>query len=513
MTVELLPTPIAPLPAIRWHERAEQRERPVAAALRVACLAERAAERQLERLFAPRALCVTTGQQPGLFLGPLYAVYKAMSAVALAARLERLLGRPVVPVFWVAGDDHDHAEACQTHLLTAASDVLRLALPERAPDAPLTPMYRERLGPTVADLVGIARRESPPSEFRDDVLGWIGRHYTPEADVAGAFAGALAELLGPLGLVVFRPTHEAAKRAMCPLLLEALARAGALDRTLAAHAEELVARGAAAPVAAGDGATTVMVEGAAGRDRLLLRNGTFQTRRSGQRFTLDELRVLADRAPERFSPNVLLRPVVEAALLPTLAYVGGPGELAYLPQAAPLYDALGVPPQAPIARWSGMVVEARVRKVLDRYDLQPSELQPPAGPLERRLVRGDMPESALAALQALREAVPREYARLQEGAVSVDPTLRRPVESAQHVALTGLEDIEKRIIAHLKQQNDILVQQLAKSRRSLYPLDEPQERVLNIVSYLVRYGPPFLATLQDAAARWAGALEPRLPGA
>jgi bacillithiol biosynthesis cysteine-adding enzyme BshC len=510
VTLELLPTPIAPLPAIPWPDRAQERERPIAAALRAACLATGAAERQLDRLFAPRALCVTTGQQPGLFLGPLYAVYKAVSAVALAARLERLLDRPIVPVFWVAGDDHDHAEACQTHLLTAETDVLRLALPERPADAPLTPMYRERLGPTVVDLVETARGQSPASEFRDDVLGWIGRHYTPDADVAGAFAGALAELLGPLGLVVFRPTHEAAKRAMRPLLLEALAGADGLDRALATRARDLVAQGAGAPIAAGEGATMVMLEGAAGRDRLLLRDGTFRTRRSGQRFTLEELRVLADRAPERFSPNVLLRPVVEAALLPTLAYVGGPGELAYLPQAAPLYDALGVPPQAPIARWSGMVVEARVRKVLDKHGLQPTDLQPPAGPLEQRLVRGDMPESARAALRALRDVVPREYARLQQGAVSVDPTLKRPVESAQHAALTGLQDIEQRIIAHLKQQNDILVQQLARSRRSLYPLDKPQERVLNVVSYLVRYGPSFLTTLQGAAERWAGALEPRL---
>jgi bacillithiol biosynthesis cysteine-adding enzyme BshC len=508
VTVELLPTPIAPLPAIAWHDRAAERERPIAAALHAACLAEGTAERQLDRLFAPRALCVTTGQQPGLFLGPLFTVYKAMSAVALAARLEHLLGRPVVPVFWVAGDDHDHAEACQTHLLTTTYDVLRLALPERPPQAPLTPMYRERLGPTIADLVETARRAAPPSEFRDDVLGWIGRHYTPEADVAGAFAGALAELLGPFGLVVFRPTHAAAKTAMRPLLLEALAQAGHLDRALAVRAEELRARGAAAPIATGDGATTIMVEGAAGRDRLLFRDGTFQTRRSAQQFTLDELRVLADRAPERFSPNVLLRPVVEAALLPTLAYLGGAGELAYLPQAAPLYDALGVPPQVPAPRWSGTVVEARVRKVLEKYALQPSDLQPPEGPLEQRLVRGDMPESAVAALQALREAVPREYTRLREGAISIDPTLRRPVESAQHAALTGLQDIEKRILAHLKQQNDILVQQLAKARRSLYPLDRPQERVLSIVSHLVRYGPPFLAALHGAAEGWAAALEP-----
>jgi bacillithiol biosynthesis cysteine-adding enzyme BshC len=513
VTVAFVPTPIAPLPAAPWHDLAAQRARPVAAALREACLAQGPAEGQLERLFASHALCVTTGQQPGLFLGPLFTVYKAMSAVALAARLERLLARPVVPVFWVAGDDHDHAEACQTHLLDAAQDVLRLALPDRAADAPLTPMYRERLGPPVTGLLETARAATPPSEFRDDVFAWLGRHYTPEADVAGAFAGALAELCGPFGLVVLRPTREAAKAAMRPLLLEALAQARALDGALARRAEALAERGASAPVVTGDGATTVMVEGTAGRDRLLLHDGRFQARRSGQTFTLDELRVLAERAPERFSPNVLLRPVVEAALLPTLAYLGGPGELAYLPQATPLYDALDVRPQAAVPRWSGIVLEPRVGRVLEKFGLQPGDLGQAEGQLEQRLVRGDVPDSAVAALRALREAIPREYAGLLEGALSIDPTLRRPVESARHAALTSLQDLEKRMLSHLKQQNDTLVQQVAKARRSVFPLGKPQERVLSVVSYLVRYGRPFLAALHEETERWAGALEPSARGA
>jgi bacillithiol biosynthesis cysteine-adding enzyme BshC len=442
-----------------------------------------------------------------------YTIYKALSAAALAARLERVLARPVVPVFWVAGDDHDHAESAQAHILTAAHDVLRLALPERAADAPLTPMYRERLGPGVTALLDAVRVHTPASEFRDGILEWLGRHYTPAADVAGAFAAALAELLGPFGIVVFQPTHDAVKAAMRPLLVGALEQAEAIDRALGARARELEAEGAAVPVPTGDGATTVMLEGEAGRDRLMLHEGAFRTRRSGQPFTLDELRVLADRAPERLSPNVLLRPVVEAALLPTLAYVGGPGELAYLPQATPLYAALDVAPQVPMPRWSGLAVEARVRRVLDKYALSPDDLRQPEGQLEQHLVRGAMPELAATALATLRAALGREYPRLRDAAASVDPTLRRPVESAMHAAFTGLEDIERRILAHLKHQDDILVRQLANARQSLYPLGKPQERVLNVVPYLVRYGTGFLEAVHREIAAWVGSLEPGPRGA
>lgn len=513
MTIAFLATPFARLPEVAWPDRAAQHGRALAAGLRPACLAVGPARRQLDRLFGDTALCVTTGQQPGLFLGPLYTVYKALSAAALATQLERMLARPVVPVFWVAGDDHDYAESRQVHMLTEAHDVLSLALAERPADAPLTPMYRERLGPEVTALIDTVRAHTPVSEFRDGILGWLGRHYTPEADVAGAFAAALAELLAPFGIVVFQPTHEAVKAAMRPWLVAALEQAEALDRALAARAGELEARGAPVPVPTGDGATTVMLEGEAGRDRLVLHGGAFRTRRSGQRFTLDEVRVLADRAPERFSPNVLLRPVVEAALLPTVAYVGGPGELAYLAQATPLYEALGVAPQVPMPRWSGLAVEARVRRVLDKYALSPDDLREPEGQLEQRLVRDAMPELAATALAALRDAIQREYPRLRDAAASVDPTLRRPVESAMHAAVTGVQDLEKRILAHLKRQDDILVRQLGNTRRSLYPLGKPQERVLSVVPYLVRYGTGFLEAAHREIAVWVGSLEPGPRGA
>ncbi|MDH3495427.1 MAG: bacillithiol biosynthesis cysteine-adding enzyme BshC [Gemmatimonadota bacterium] len=506
MTLELQPTPIGDFPRVDWPTQATRAARPIPAELREACLAPDAAAAQLDRLSAPGALCVTTGQQPGLVLGPLYTVYKALTAVALAGRLEALLGRPVVPVFWTAGDDHDFAEANHLHLLTVTNEVRQLELRARPPEAPLTPLYREPVGPSIDGVLRQLREHTPATEFRDEVFAWIGQHYVPGADLAGAFAGALSQLLAPTGLVVLRPTHAAVKRVMRPWLLQALERAGELDRALAARAGALRAAGATTPVPVGDGATLVMLESDAGRDRLVMDDGAFHARRSGHRYTLAELAQLAQQAPERFSPNVLLRPVVEAAVLPTLAYVAGPGELAYLPQCAPAYEALRVAPQVPVPRWSGLVVEARVRKVLDKYAVAPADLQLPDGQLEQRLVREDMPPSAQAALTALQTALETEYGRLRDAAVGVDPTLRKPVEAALRTALGAHRDVEKKLVHHLKQQNEILVQQLAKARMNLFPLGSPQERVLNPVPYLVRYGPTFLTDVRAAVERWAAGL-------
>jgi len=475
-------------------------------ALADACAARESGERNLERLASGAALCVTTGQQPGLFTGPLFTVYKALTAIALARSAEQALGRPVVPVFWVAGDDHDFQEANHVDVLATGGEIERVVLRERAQDAPSLPLYRETLGPDVAAALDAVGQATPETEFRGAVLAWLERHYRADTDFAEAFSGAVAELLGPHGLVVFRSTHPAAKRAMAPYLLRLLEGARQLDRSLAERAAELRQAGSEVPVAVGEGSATVLLEDAAGRDRLLLDNDGFRTRRGGSRWTLEALRELARREPERLSPNVLSRPALEAALLPTLAYVAGPGELAYLPQAAPVYDLLDVERQSPLARFSGRLIEQRVAKVLDKFAIAADDLAAPPGKLEASLVRDDMPEGAAGALEKLKGTLAEEYERLERAAREVDPTLGRPVRSARNNALKDVSGVEKRIVGHLKKRNEIVMQQLEKARRSLFPRGKPQERVYNVLQYLVRYGPAFL----DDALAAAGAAVPQL---
>ncbi|MBI2402118.1 MAG: bacillithiol biosynthesis cysteine-adding enzyme BshC [Gemmatimonadetes bacterium] len=504
--LEFEPTPIAGwLPADPGRLAAARAIR-LNPELRPAFLAQGAAQANLERLFGG-ALCVTTGQQPGLFTGPLFTLHKALTAVALAREATVRLGQAVVPVFWVAGDDHDFAEGNHAYVLTASNDVEHLVLRERDASAPLTPLYREPVGEDVARLLGVLRAKLPETEFRSDVLGWLERHYRPDTDLASAFAHAVSDLLGPFGVVVFQPTHPAAKRAMAPWLVRLLEAAAPLNQTLVATAEELQRGGRPAPVTVGDGATLVMLEGPLGRDRLLLDAGAYVARRAGERWTQDGLTKLATDDAQRLSPNVLARPAVEAAMLPTLAYVAGPGELAYLPQAAPVYRTLGVAAQAVAPRWSGRVVEARVRKVLEKFAIAADALSQPEGRLEATLLADALPPAARDAIAALRTALATEYQRLADAAIAVDPTLRKPVDSARNAAQGAVAEIEKRLVAHLKKQNEILLQQLDKARRNLFPLGRPQERVLNLTTYAGRYGPAFLDALLAACTPHAPTLE------
>ncbi|MGH7606926.1 MAG: bacillithiol biosynthesis protein BshC, partial [Gemmatimonadales bacterium] len=171
-----------------------------------------------DRLAAGEVLTVTTGQQPGLFTGPLYTVYKALSAVALARRLERERGVPVVPVFWLAGDDHDFAEANHAWVLNTAGDPVRIVLRERPADAPLMPLFRELCGADAGAALGRLSDALPDTEFKADVLTCLQSAYRADANLADAAGAALAGLLGDrgAGLAIFRAHDRAAKRAAAP---------------------------------------------------------------------------------------------------------------------------------------------------------------------------------------------------------------------------------------------------------------------------------------------------------
>jgi uncharacterized protein YllA (UPF0747 family) len=317
--------------------------------------------------------------------------------------------------------------------------------------------------------------------------------------MAEACAVALAELLAPLGVVVCRGWDASLKRAAGPLVLEALRSARPLDEALAREAGRLRQAGVEPQVAVGEGMSLVMVEGEGGRDRLRMADAGFVSRRSGERMALADLEAMVRTAPERLSANVLLRPVIEAHLLPTVAYVGGPAELGYLGQVAPVFAHLAVPRPVPTPRLSGYVVEAKVDRILERFALAPADFARTEGELASAIAREALPADAAAALGALRGALDERYAAVREAAIALERTLERPVETARNQAVHAVDEIEKRLVAALKRNNDTALQQLARARASLFPDGKPQERVLTAASYLARHGQLLMAMLHQAA--------------
>ena len=445
---------------------------------------------------------ITTGQQPGLFLGPLYTLYKALSAAALAAVLESRWNRPVVPVFWAANDDHDYAEAQWASWLDASGEVRTGSLPDRPADAPLTPMARLPLPQEVGRTARRARARSSTGPGPGREHGTAPAVLPRRHHVGAAYSGALAEWLAPSG----SPASTARTRRQGAD--GATAGGGSRPREgagCAAHrrAGELGVARTAGDRPGGAGATLVFLEDGSGRDRLVVEGDGFVSRRSGgpdhtRRTREDRERdagaALAQRAAppgggERAPADGRVR--------------GGPGELAYLAQCEPLYAALRVVPQTPVPRWSGVLVEPRVDRVLDKFGATLEELLAPANALESRVVR--LADSRADCSRPARASAPRSIPNtpaILSAAVGVDPTLERPVSAARQHAVSELGEVEKKVQGHLKKREATELAQIARARLAVQPNGKPQERVLAGVSWVARHGVPVLEQVRDAAGAW-----------
>jgi bacillithiol synthase len=316
----------AKLAEVRGRFGRAERER-AAAAVRPTSAAARA---RLARFVEEGGAMVTTGQQAGLFTGPMYTVHKALSAIRLAEALERALGTIVLPVFWCASEDHDFAEAGHTFAVDGAGKLRRLAVAPTDP-RPL-PMSEMRLGEDVESVLDdlreiVGRHDGTRVDLRD-VLG----AYRPGETVGSAFRATLERLFAGFDLLVADAADPALKAASLPVLLGEAEQAEEHERRLAADAE-IEAAGYAAQVTVMEGAANLFFHGPAGRERLQRAGAGWAAPAAGLRFSAAELEGRMRAEPGAFSPNVLLRPVVESAVFPTLAYVGGPGEVAYFAQA------------------------------------------------------------------------------------------------------------------------------------------------------------------------------------
>ncbi|HLS47642.1 MAG TPA: bacillithiol biosynthesis cysteine-adding enzyme BshC, partial [Gemmatimonadales bacterium] len=467
-------------------------------------------EAPLERLRDPGVLVVTTGQQPALFTGPVYTVFKALSAAALAAVLEERWERPVVPVFWIAGDDHDWEEARSASWLGADDTLVTASLRNRPASDPMAPLSREPLGAEVGAALELLNETLAGTPHREHVLQWLGAHFTPDTMLAAASGAALADLLAPFGIVCFDSTLPAVKRGAARHLVKALGLAADLDRDLGRRAAELANEERDAGIAVGDGATLVMLDDAGGRDRLVLVDGGFETRRGGERFTLEQLHGIAASEPERLSANVLLRPVIESALLPTVAYCAGPGELRYLPLCRPVFERMRIHRPEPVPRWSGLVVEAFADRAARKFRIPVADIADPSAAVTARAVRDRIPDATRGAIDSLRDELARRYRDLGEQVAALDPTLERPVDGALGRSLDALDRVDRKLVRSVRRRHEIELRQLLRARTALLPGGKPQERVLTAASFLARHGPAVFEECARAAAGWyQGALEGR----
>ncbi len=434
---------------------------------------------------------VTTGQQPGLFGGPLYSLYKALTAARLAEELTEALGRPVMPLFWVASDDHDWEEANHTHILDGSNQLLRLTLGDGTPEA-RRPLGRTCLGSDVAEVVEELAGRFPPNDFHARYMDLLRDTFTPTATMGSAFSTFMAELLRDTRVGLVDAGDPRLKEASRPIFRAELEDPAGAEAVLRETGEALTAGGYDLQVSLLRGAANLFVDSQAGRERLQRATGGFRLKRSDRHLSRQRIMRLVEESPHAISPNVLLRPVVESSIFPTLAYVGGPGELAYFGQLAGLFRFHGVGMPIVTPRASLLVVEGKVAKVLDKFGITVDDVRE-GDALVSRFARERLPGEVSGPIARWRATVESLAQELGDACADLDPGLRGTVVKTRNAGLDALGTLEKKMVRAVRRRNQTTWSQIEKARINLWPDGKPQDRVLSPMQYLLRYGDGFVS--------------------
>jgi bacillithiol synthase len=448
---------------------------------------------QARRLAEPGATALVTGQQAGLFGGPLFVLYKALASLEVARRLEALRGRPVVPVFWVASDDHDFAEVRSVSVIDAAGAIRTLRYAPRTEPVG-QPAWAIVLDETVAGLVDDLARSLPQSLGRDPLVQVVARAYRPGETLSGAFARLISALLPEI--VVLDPSDAALRSLMVPTLARELRESSPTSRLALEAGRSLLAAGyhQQVPVRPGFLNLFVVVEGQ--RRALGLANGIVEVRGTRERWPIEDALRRLEQDPLPWSPGALLRPLVQDALLPTAAYVGGPAEIAYHAQIGSAYAHFGIPRPVLLPRPSLTLVEPPQARSLDAERLGLVDLVADPEALLSRWVLEDYPDVE-AAFARTREAIEREMGGIEEALGAHDPTLRGAAAAARGRALHQVEGLHEKALRALKKRDQGRAERLRRTRDALVPGGSLQERGLGLAAAIARHGPGLPALLAE----------------
>ena len=441
----------------------------------------------LKRLREPDCVAVVSGQQAGLFTGPLYTIYKALSAVKLAGCLSQR-GTKAVPVVWIATEDHDFQEVAKAELINRDCALASVSVsPEMHPEG--APVGSVELDASINETVQRLLDELPQTEFGPELEKLLRDAWASGRGYGEAFARLLTSLAGHLGLILLDPLDSRLKKLAAPLYAKAAAHAHEIALAVKERSQELESRGYHAQVLASEGSFPLFLH-AGGARRALTRTeeGKYGAKEGGEAHTAEQLAARAAREPEDFSPNVLLRAVVQDFLLPTIVYYGGAAEIAYFAQVSEVYRVLQRPVTPILHRASMTLVEKHTWRALERYGLSLSDFFAGIDNVVQRVVEEHLGAATAGAFERTSACVNDELDSLRAQLQRIDPTLADALETGRRKINYQIEGLRSRFHRAQMARDEAVHRQLQRACDLLYPEKTLQERRLNITSLLARHG-------------------------
>jgi bacillithiol synthase len=453
--------------------------------------------KHIEMLRRKGSVAIVTGQQAGLFTGPLYTIHKALTVIKLAACL-REQGVEAVPVFWIASEDHDYEEVNHTRLIDPEGNLqtVRYEPDNRPLEVPVGKIViDEGINAALDEFV----KQLPPSEFLQGIEEDLRNSYKAGTPFAEAFAKLLARIFKDYGVVLLDPGDEGLKQVAAPLYAKAIEKSTEIANALVERSAALVRAGYHAQVNTTEDMVPLFIIDEGKRVALTQRDGRFQVKGSGRSFAQDELAQLALRCPNCFSPNVTLRPVVQDYLLPTAAYIGGPAEIAYFAQLRAVYGVLERQEPCVLPRASFSIVEGRHQKTMEKYGLQLADFFDGLHAAITKVVETSLDRSTAEAFAETERIFNEQLTRLEESLHKADPTLADSLKRSREKVLYQIEHLRTRFVHASARREETTFRQVERAYTTLMPNKNFQERELNVFYFLARYGQSLIDELHDAA--------------
>lgn len=446
----------------------------------------------------PDTVAVVTGQQAGLFTGPLYTIYKALSAIKMAECLSKN-GQKAVPVFWIATEDHDFKEVSTATVRGREGKLDEFAY--RATESAATvPVGDIGIDDSISDVIDKLITSLPPTEFSVELKRLLTESYLDGEFFGKAFARLLAALFRDHGLILIDPLHAGVKKLAGPIYVKAIERSEAIVVRLVERSRELISDGFHAQVLVEDDYFPLFWHTDSG-ERTALRNagnGVYRSKADRREFTLAELGEIAGNEPSRFSPGVMLRPVVQDYLLPTICYFGGGAEVAYFAQNSEVYRILERPATTILHRQSFTIVEAKHGRTMEKFGLEFADLFNGRDDIRRRIVDEYLSPETPALFADVEERINTELNRLNRELSQVDPTLAENLATRRRKIIYHIAALRNKAYDAHVLRDETLSRQLDSMFDSLLPNGHLQERTLNIATFFNNYGPYFIEWMYAA---------------
>ena len=453
-------------------------------------------EGNIKKLSDKKTLAIVTGQQLGILGGPLYTFYKIITAIKLSRFLsERYNDYNFVPVFWLEGDDHDFNEVRAIKIIDEGNSLLSIGYKEEIEeDDAKQSVGHIKFDSSIQDFFDSLNNNLKETEFKNPLLNELKDFYSEGKSFKEAFKDLIFQYFDEYGLIIFDPQEIEVKRLLKPIFKKEIT-----DFRL--HTEKLVHLSATleelyhAQVKVKPVNLFLNYDG--GRHSVEPVDNEFRLRRKRKSFTCDQLLELLENEPDKFSPNVLLRPICQDFLLPTAFYIGGPSEISYFAQIKPLYEFYDIVQPIIYPRSSATILENTIANILEKHSVQINDIFIDVENIKKKIINSVAESSIDAMFDGLTNQVESAFDQLKEKLIDLDKTIADASNRYRDKIFSSINELKSKAEKAQQKKYEVTLRQIDRAAINLFPNSNLQERELNFVYYVNKYGDEFIKKIFD----------------